>query len=202
MKDEITAYIKQQDPWKQAVLTTLRRAIRDADPHIEEAIKWGTPAFGHKGPVAWMFCAAEWVHFSFPQGALLDGDHGMWEEGPDTESQAKRTIKFREGDDVPAELIQHLVKQAVANNLEGKRVDFHVTKPGSKEFDVPAEYERLLKDAGVYELYENRPYYQQKGWVQWIESAKRDETKLKRSDEMVRELHDGTYMPSKKTVRP
>lgn len=201
MNKDVTAYIAEQEPWKQTVLKDLRQAIHDADPKIEEAIKWGTPAFGHNGPVAWMFCAAEWVHFSFPQGALLDAGHGLWVEGSDTASKAKRTMRFTEDDEVPADLIRHLISQAVENNIEGRKIDFHLPKPGSREFDVPAHYERVLKDAGVYELYENRPYYQQKGWVEWIEGAKREETREKRTEEVIRELHDGTYMPSKKTEK-
>lgn len=201
MNKDVTAYIAEQEPWKQTVLKDLRQAIHDADPKIEETIKWGTPAFGRNGPVAWMFCASQWVHFSFPQGALLDASHDLWIEGPDTASKAKRTMRFVESDEVPADLIRHLVSQAVENNAEGRKVDFHIPKPGSEEFDVPAHYESVLKDAGVYELYENRPYYQQKGWVQWIEGARRDSTREKRTQEMINELHDGTYMPSKKTEK-
>ncbi|MDB5181411.1 MAG: hypothetical protein JWP13_174 [Candidatus Saccharibacteria bacterium] len=199
MQDKITAYITQQEPWKQQVLKKLRGAMHNADPEIHESIKWGTPAFEHKGLVTWVFCASEWVHLSFQQGALLDASHNMWEEGPDTASQAKRTIKFREGDEVPVELIEHLVHEAVDNNIEGRRVEFHITKPGSKEFDVPAEYAAILRDHNAYELYENRPYYQQKGWIQWIEGAKRDETKQKRIEEMLLELEEGTYMPRKRS---
>jgi hypothetical protein len=201
MQDKITAYIEQQEPWKQTVLKRVRGVVHDADPHMGEVIKWGAPAFDHKGLVVWMFCAREWVNVTFPQGALLDDSHGLWDGGPDVATKASRTMKIREGDSIPAELLTHLIHEAVSNNLEGRRVELHVTKPGSKEFDVPEMYKEILEDRGVLELYENRPYYQQKGWIQWIDEAKRLETRQKRVNEMVRELDEGTYMPSKKMER-
>ncbi len=199
MNPKVDDYIKGLDkPWQAAVVRKLRELVHKADPDITEEIKWGTPYFEHNGGVTWLFCATEWVHFSFPQGVLLDVPKGTWEEGPDTESKAKRTMKFREGQEIPEELIIRLVKQAVANNKTGKKVDFGAPKPGSRTFDVPHEYESFLRENGQLEAYKARPYYQQKGWVQWIEQAKQEETRQKRKDKMLEELQEGTYMPPKK----
>ena len=106
--------------WQKDVVLQLRKAIHEADPEIIETIKWGTPYFEHGGGVAWLFCAEKWVHFAFPDGVLLDTNHGLFEEGPDTTSKYKRTIKLREGDNVPKETIKKLIRQAVANNLTSK----------------------------------------------------------------------------------
>lgn len=197
MNPDVDAYIAGQEPWKRKTLQTVRTAIHEADPEIEELIKWGTPSFEHAGQVVWLFCATEWVHVSFRQGALLDVSEGFWEEDEHTESKAKRTVKLREGDEVPVVQLKKLVIEAVENNLAGKVVDFGVTKPGSREFDPPKEYEDFLRENGLLEEYDARPYYQQKGWIQWIESAKLSETIEKRKQKMLQELRDGTYMPTK-----
>jgi hypothetical protein len=197
MNDHVTAYIQEQEPWKQEVLRPLRAAIHDADPEIQEFIKWGTPSFEHAGAVVWLFCATEWVHVSFRYGSLLDVPAGTWEEDADTESQAKRTMKFRKGAELPVELIRRLVAQAVANNLAGRKVGFNSTKPGSQEFDLPHDHEAFLKEHGYLESYLERPYYQQKGWIQWIEQAKQEETRLRRREKMLQELEEGSYMPPK-----
>ncbi|HUS26762.1 MAG TPA: DUF1801 domain-containing protein [Nevskiaceae bacterium] len=195
MNAEVVAYITHIDhAWQRKVLTRLRELVHQADPDMVEGIKWGTPAFEHNGLVVWMFCAKEWVHFSFPQGALLDAGHGLFE---DTANKAQRTLKFRKGDVLPEKLIIKLVRQAVANNLADKKVDFKVPKAGERSFDVPHEYEVFLKENGLLDAYNERPYYQQKGWVQWIEEAARDETRAKRRKTMLKELRDGTYMPPK-----
>lgn len=197
MNEAVTTYISAQEPWKQTVLNQIRQIVHAADPDIVEQIKWGTPSFEHAGQVCWTFCAAEWVHLSFRHGVLLHAPDGTWEEGSDTATKAMRTIRFREGDEVPAELLTRLVKEAAANNVAGRKVDFGVTKPGSKKFDLPAEYETVLKSRGVLDDYRKRPYYQQKGWIQWIELAKQPETKQKRIEKMIQEIEEGSYMPPK-----
>lgn len=144
-----------------------------------------------------MFCATDWVHFSFPKGALLKVPSGTWEEGPDTASKGKRTIKFRKNQQIPAHLIVDLIKQAVTANLEGKKPQFSVTKPGSKHYETPTEFVKILEDSGLYDEYESRPYYQQKGWIEWADSAKQPETRQKRIDRMISELRHSQYMPNK-----
>lgn len=176
----------------------LRDAVNAADSDMRETIKWGSPTFEHHGIVAWMFAAKDWVHFSFPQGKLLDHQHGMFQEAEnDQNSKAKRTIKLHQGDKVPHELITRLTRQAVAHNIAGEKVDFHPTKPGTKEYDTPPEYESFLRENGLLDEYNERPYFQRKGWIEWIEAAKRPETKEKRKSKMLEELKDGTYMPPK-----
>jgi len=193
----IDAYITRQPEWQREILSTLREVIHKADPDIKEVIKWGAPTFEDHGIVAWMFCAKNWVHFSFTQGALLDPTHGLFEEGKDSASKAKRTIRFMEGQHIPLDIIEELVKEAVANNRSGKKVDFHIAKPGSKTFEVPQEYEDFLKEHELLEDYKSRPFYQQRGWIEWIESAKQEDTRQKRAHLMLRELQTGQYMPNK-----
>lgn len=193
----VDAYITRQPAWQRDILSTLRKVIHKADPQINETIKWGAPTFEDNGIVAWMFSVSKWVHFSFPQGALLDPSHGMFEEGKDSASKAKRTIRFLEGQHIPSDIIIALVKEAAANNRAGKKVDFKIAKPGTQDFVVPLEYEDYLKEHGLFDDYRSRPFYQQRGWIEWIEAAKHEDTRQKRAQAMLRELQTGQYMPSK-----
>jgi hypothetical protein len=193
----IDAYITRQPEWQRDILKALRSAIHKADPNIKEVVKWGAPTFEDNGIVAWMFCALKWVHFSFPQGALLDPSHGLFEETKDTASKAKRTIKFTEGQHIPTDIISALVKEAVANNKSGKKADFKIAKQGTQEFDAPKEYQDFLKEHKLFDEYKSRPFYQQRGWIEWIESAKQEDTRQKRAHRMIRELQTGQYMPNK-----
>lgn len=193
----IDAYITRHPAWQRDILNQLRKAIHKADPDIKETVKWGAPTFEDNGIVAWMFCASRWVHFSFPQGALLDPSHGLFEEGKDSANKAKRTIKFLEGQHIPTDIIIALIKEAVSNNRNGKKVDFNIAKAHSQVFDVPREYKDFLAEQGLFDEYKNRAFYQQRGWIEWIESAKHEETRQKRAQMMIRELRTGQYMPNK-----
>jgi hypothetical protein len=54
---------------------------------------------------------------------------------------------------------------------------------------------------GLEDEYWQRPYYQQKGYIQWLDLAKRPETRIKRLNKMIIELEQRTYMPPKKTIK-
>ena len=47
----VDAYIAKKAPFAQPILNELRAIIHEAHPDIAEDIKWGAPAFMHKGIV-------------------------------------------------------------------------------------------------------------------------------------------------------
>ena len=52
-----------------------------------------------------------------------------------------------------------------------------------------------LKAAGLEEAYRQRPWYQRNDYLGWINRAKRDDTKMKRLQQMLDELRRGdVYM--------
>jgi uncharacterized protein YdeI (YjbR/CyaY-like superfamily) len=66
---------------------------------------------------------------------------------------------------------------------------------------MPQFVRQALNDAGLMGAYRDRPPYQQNDYIGWITRAKREETKLKRLDQMLDELRRGDrYM--KMTYRP
>ncbi|MEM8670947.1 MAG: YdeI/OmpD-associated family protein [Planctomycetota bacterium] len=69
---------------------------------------------------------------------------------------------------------------------------------------VPEFVREALERAALMNAYRERPAYQQNDYIGWINSAKREQTKRKRLDQMLVELEQGgVYMkmdhpPSKK----
>jgi hypothetical protein len=47
----ITEYIQGRAPFARPVLRYLRRTIHTASPGLEETLKWGMPAFLHRGKI-------------------------------------------------------------------------------------------------------------------------------------------------------
>lgn len=65
-------------------------------------------------------------------------------------------------------------------------------------YQMPEDVEILLKEAGLVERYKMRPPYQQNDYIRWINRAKRPETREKRIEQMLEELHSGElYMGMK-----
>ena len=60
---------------------------------------------------------------------------------------------------------------------------------------MPDQIAQVLKRAGVRDAYDDRPAYQRNDYLGWIARAKQDETREKRTRQMVEELKAGdVYM--------
>jgi hypothetical protein len=124
MKDaseEIDEKLKALPDWRGATLAKLRRLIREADPEVEEAVKWrkpsnpgGVPVWEHDG----MICTGETykdkVKLTFARGATLDDPSGLFNASLD--GGTRRAIDFREDDQVDEAAFKALIRAAVARN--------------------------------------------------------------------------------------
>src|SRR3954469_7480145 len=69
----VDAYIARKAPFAQPILKELRAIIHEAHSDIEEDIKWGAPAFMHKGIVCIIAGFKEYVGVNFWKAALITG---------------------------------------------------------------------------------------------------------------------------------
>ncbi len=56
---------------------------------------------------------------------------------------------------------------------------------------MPDDVWHRLNEEGLTQAYQQRPPYQQNDYIGWITQAKRVETRSKRLEQMIVELHDG-----------
>ena len=118
----IDAKIAALGDWRGAALAKLRALIREADPAIEETVKWRKPTNPSGVPVwerAGLICTGETykdkVKLTFAKGAALDDPDRLFNAGLD--GGTRRAIDLFEGDRVDAAAFQALVRAAVAANL-------------------------------------------------------------------------------------
>ncbi len=68
---------------------------------------------------------------------------------------------------------------------------------------MPEFVRAALEEQGLRELYNQRPWYQRNDYLGWICRAKRENTKLRRLDQMLAELKAGdVYMKMAWRPRP
>jgi hypothetical protein len=80
------------------------------------------------------------------------------------------------------------IKQAVGKQ-PGDIVHVTLEKDMSKrELVIPAQIESALKEAGVFETFLNQPDYIKREQVNYIELAKKEETKMNRINTLIRRL--------------
>ncbi|WP_374525957.1 DUF1801 domain-containing protein [Sphingopyxis sp.] len=108
--------------WRGAMLATLRALIREADPAIEEAVKWrkptnpaGVPTWERAGVICTGETYKDKVKLTFAKGAAVDDPAGLFNSSLD--GNVRRAIDLFEGDMVDAAAFKALVRGAVAANL-------------------------------------------------------------------------------------
>ena len=114
--------LKTLGDWRGAMLARLRRLIREADPEIEEAVKWrkpsnpsGVPVWEHAGIVCTGETYKDKVKLTFAKGASVDDPSGLFNSSLD--GGTRRAIDFHEGDTVDEQAFRALIRDAVALNV-------------------------------------------------------------------------------------
>jgi hypothetical protein len=100
---------------QQDLVKAVRDVILDADPRIEEAIKWQAPTFTYKGNLASFYPkSTKHVSLMFHTGALLPDPDGLLEG----EGETSRVARFADADDLAAKA--DALRRLVAAWIESK----------------------------------------------------------------------------------
>ena len=123
---QIDAKIASLDDWRGDRLSRLRALIRDADPHIEESVKWrkaanplGVPVWEHDGIVCTGETYRDKVKLTFAWGASIGDPKGLFNSSLD--GGTRRAIDFHEESRIDEAAFKRLIGDAVAFNLQRTR---------------------------------------------------------------------------------
>jgi hypothetical protein len=118
------AYVAGLSGWRQACVTTLRKAVRSVDG-LEEQIKWGHLVYLRNGPVLLVRAEDDRVLLGFWRGQrLIELEPRLRPSG----KYEMATVEFREGVAVRPATVRRLAAQAIALN-ESLGNPTHVAKP-------------------------------------------------------------------------
>ena len=95
---EVDEWFSDRDHPLEEALQEVRSVILEADPRIEESIKWKTPTFSYKGNIVSFNPAKNFVSLLFHRGAEIPGDHPKLEG----DGRLARMMRFADADDVRA----------------------------------------------------------------------------------------------------
>jgi len=117
----IDARIKQLADWRGAVLARIRQLIKEADPDVNEEVKWrkpsnpsGVPVWSHNGIICTGETYKDKVKLTLAKGALLDDPNQLFNASLD--GKERRAIDIREGDEIDEEALKALIRAAVKLN--------------------------------------------------------------------------------------
>src|SRR4051794_36528768 len=116
---EIDAKIAALGDWRGATLARMRRLIREADPAVEEDLKWrkpanpaGVPTWSHAGILCTGETYKDKIKLTFPRGAALEDPHGLFNSS--LTGGTRRAIDIKEGEEVEEAAFKALVREAIA----------------------------------------------------------------------------------------
>src|SRR4051812_14157076 len=117
----IDARIKELGDWRGELLGRLRAVVKEADPDIVEEWKWrGVPVWEHDGQICTGETYKNVVKMTFAKGASLDDPSSLFNSS--LEGNTRRAIDFHEGEEIDAEALKALVREAVAlNESKGRK---------------------------------------------------------------------------------
>jgi uncharacterized protein YdeI (YjbR/CyaY-like superfamily) len=189
----VDAYIEKKAPFAQPILRELRAIIHEADPAVEEDIKWGAPAFMHKGIVCIMAGFKEYVGVNFWKGALIVPS--MARRATD-DKDMKQLEKMRSIEDLPPrKKIIAYVQAAVKLNEGGvptpnRGKDAPIKKRAPLR-TPPSLSKALARNAKAKATYDGFSPSHKREYVEWIADAKSEETRDRRIEQALGWMAEG-----------
>lgn len=176
----IEEYIKANIKWYEA-LTILRDIIKSTD--VEETIKWNAPVYSVDGKNV-IGLGAFKNHFGiwFFNGVFLKDEKNLLTNAQEGRTKALRQMRFESVDDINKQAVLQYVKEAIENQKLGKEIKSDRT---NKKPVITKELQNALDKDSVYKnSFNNLTPGRQREYCEYINTAKREPTKLSRLEKI------------------
>lgn len=174
---QFDTYIKNAAPFAQPILKHLRELIHEACPEVEETVKWGMPHFEYKGVLCSMAAFKAHAVFGFWKEALIPG---MKQYIKDAEAMGSWGRITTLAGLPPDKDIIRFVHAAMELNEKGIKVPKEKKKT-ARNLEVPDYFAKeLSKNKKAQEVFEKFSTTNKNEYVEWLTSAKTDETRERR----------------------
>ena len=180
-KKLIDEYLDDLPDFSREICIKLRELIHAADPEIQEDWKWG-PNFNKQGMLCGFGAFREHVSFTFFEGAAMKDPKKLFTEGQ--ANAHNRGIKYRTVSEIDEKVLIRYIQEAMAINAQGiKKIE--------RTIIIPDDFKQAMKIAHVLDKFESSNYTNRKEYVNWIESAKKLETRESRIQRAVDKIAQG-----------
>ncbi|MEH3099739.1 DUF1801 domain-containing protein [Sphingomonas adhaesiva] len=123
MSDDVDAKIASLGDWRGALLTRIRRLVRDAVPDVIEEVKWrkptnplGVPTWSHHGIICTGESYKDKVKLTFAKGSALTDPSNLFNASL---TGVRRALDIREHDELDEAALKALFQEAAALNAAG-----------------------------------------------------------------------------------
>lgn len=160
---------------------------------LEETIKWGIPVFclNNKNVIG-LIRLKGGVGIWFYKGSFLKDEQQLLVNAQEGKTKGMRSIKVYNTKDISETTIEQYILEAI--EVERKGLKIEITK--KKTANLPSYFEKFLAENKAIELFNTMSTSCKREYIEYVDSAKKEETKLRRmlkSLELIKEnkgLHD------------
>ncbi|MEP6940840.1 MAG: YdeI/OmpD-associated family protein [Rudaea sp.] len=182
----LDAYIEKAAPFARPVLEHLREVVHASSPDLDEAIKWGMPAFLHEGRIlCGMAAFKQHCALWFWRGKTLAAASGAYADGM---GEFGRITTLAE---LPSKkVLMARVNAALALRAEGavSRTAPAKKPPPKAPADLLGALRGNKKALATYDAFSPSA---KREYVDWVVEAKREETRAKRVAQAVEWMAEG-----------
>lgn len=172
-------YIERHDNFREG-LDRLRTIINSTE--LEECIKWGAPVYTLDGKnVIGLGAFKHYFGIWFFNGVFLKDEQNLLVNAQE-KTKALRQMRFESNDDINENAVLSYVKEAIENQKLGKELK---PKKPSKKVIIPQELKIAFNDDAQFETnFKKLTPGRQREYIEHIDSAKREATKLSRIEKI------------------
>ena len=186
----IDEYILKSADFAKPVLNHLRSLVHSACPNVEETVKWGFPHFDYKGMMCSMAAFKQHCAFGFWKTKLMKDAKEMISQN---EYAMGHMGKIRSLKDLPPDKkITAWIKEAMKLNDDDVKLPERKKSVSTKEIEVPDALQKaLIKNKLAATTFSNFSPSHKNEYIEWINEAKTEETKNKRTATTIEWLKEG-----------
>ena len=188
----VEEFLSKQKHWKDELIR-FRSLLLETE--LKETIKWGMPVYTiHGKNVVGMGSFKSYVGMWFFQGAFLSDPKKVLVNAQDGKTKGMRQLRFSSIEEIDDDLIRKYLAEAIQNQKDGKEI-----KPERKKVVViPEELtKKLEQDKNLMESFESLTPGKQREYAEYVESAKRLETKTSRVEKIIPMINQGMGLNDK-----
>ncbi len=189
IQEKVEAYIQKHPKWDEG-LRILHQLLSDSE--LEEDIKWNMPTYRINNKNVIAFTGFK-NHFGlwFHNGSFLADKHGILENAQEGKTKGMRHIKFSDVSQIDTTIVKEYIEEAIQNQKDGKEIKIERKKSTVKE--IPPILKSRLTAEGMTK-FESLSNSKKNEYIEYITSAKREATVVKRLDKIIPLINNGLWL--------
>ena len=187
-RPRIDTYISNAAEFAQPILNHLRKVVHATCPEVEETIKWGIPHFMYQGMLCNMAGFKAHCTFGFWKGKTWIDEGDL--KATEAMGQFGRIASIK--DLPPDKKLAAYIKKAMQLNTDPIEAPPRPRPAAPRELIVPDYFLAALKvQKSALATFNGFTPSQRREYVDWLEEAKTEATRLRRMEQAVLWLSEG-----------